>query len=620
MRQLWLLPHAICPSASPRYQTDIIFTWFSAVYSTMTKPNAPVFAPYLERPGHTMATHASRWFMIGSALALAACSSTPLPEWPATTSTTTSAQPSHSAPTRTTTPAPLTASVTPVASNTHLQALPYSAAIAALFPDPNERYSTPGLSEGRRSYTTNSELAELLRNLSQQTPEESPRLGLLSNGNAQSGTPIHTLIATQAKAITPLALDESNRPNVMIVAGQQGTDAAATEAVLVLSKELGAGGLLAPLLDKINIILVPRANPDGFDKGIAATSDGTDLRFDHLQLKTPEARFLAKLVRDYRPSVLLDASEFDAIEPTLQRFAAVRANDMGLQYAVTPNGHEFVTKAAREWLHQPASSALSQAGMRVDWVFEAAGNSAQNGFAMGTLEPTTLTNAASLKNVVSMEASSRGSDLKRTHLQRRVHSQVQAMLAVLQSAAQRATDLRQVNTYVTRDVASHACRSTLAVQAQPNQGQREITLVDAASAQLVQKNVPWTSSLTISNPRTRSNACGYWLSANAVQATERLGMMGVNVQRVAELSSIQTETYQVAPGTSASETAVHLARHSLEAAPGSYYVSMNQPLAFLAAAALEPDTPYSFYSTGVLGDLKEVARVTALPNIVFEEE
>ncbi len=47
----------------------------------------------------------------------------------------------------------------------------------------------------------------------------------------------------------------------MIVAGQQGTDTAATEAVLVLSKELGAGGLLAPLLDKINIIFVPRANP-----------------------------------------------------------------------------------------------------------------------------------------------------------------------------------------------------------------------------------------------------------------------------------------------------------------------------------------------------------------------
>lgn len=582
----------------------------------MTKPNAPVFAPYLERPGHAISTHASRWAIISSALILAACSSTPLPQWPATTSTASSTQPAP--PVTRTAPAATTVSTSPIADNTRLEALPYSAAIAALFPDPNERYSTPGLSDGRRSFTTNSELIELLRTLSQQSPNESPRLGLLNSGNTQSGTPLHALIATQAKAISPLALDESNRPTVMVVAGQQGTDAAATEAVLVLSKELGAGGLLAPLLDKINIIFVPRANPDGFDKGIATTADGTDLRFDHLQLKTPEARFLAKLARDYRPSVLLDAGEFDAIQPTLQRFDAVRADDMGLQYAVTPNGHEFVTKAAREWLHQPATSALTQAGMRTDWAFEAAGNSADNGFAMGSIEPTSLRNASSLKNVVSMEANSRGSDLKRTHLQRRVHSHVQAMLAVLQSAAQRATDLRQVNTFVSRDVASHACRSTLVVQAQQRSEQRQITLVDAASAQLVQRTAAWSSSLSISNPRQRSNACGYWLSANAVQATERLSMLGVNVQRVAELSNIEAETYQAITG--AAGPSVDLVRNNLEAAPGSYYVSMNQPLAFLAAAALEPDTPYSYYSTGVLGDLKEIARVTALPNIVFEEE
>ena len=579
----------------------------------MTKPLAPVFAPYLERPA--LATHTTRCLLASSVLALAACSSTPLPEWPATTTTTTRTQPTAPVETRSA-PAPYAASVTPVASNGHVQALPYSAAIAALFPDPSERYNTPGLAEGRRSFTTNSELAELLRALNQQSAGGSLRLGVLNSGSAQSGTPIYAVVATQAPSITPLALDESKRPTVMIVAGQQGTDVAATEAVLTLTQELTTGGLLAPLLDKINIVLVPRANPDGFDKGIATTADGTDLRFDHLQLKTPEARFLAKLARDYRPSVLLDAGEFDAIEPTLQRFDAVRANDVGLQYGATPNGHEFVTKAAREWLHQPAAQILSQAGLRVDWAFEATGNSAANGFAMGTLDPTTLRNASSLKNVASMEAHSRGSDLGRTHVQRRVYSHVKTMTAVLQNAALRAEDLRKVQTFVTRDVASRACRSPLAVQAQPRIEQRNVTLVDASNAQIVQKAAAWTSGLDVTSPRTRGNACGYWLSANAVQATERLEMLGVNVQRVAELSSLEAETFQA----SSSGTTPSLARSRLEAAPGSYYVSMNQPLAFLAAAALEADTPYSFYSTGVLGSLNDSARVIAPPQIVFEEE
>ncbi len=90
-----------------------------------------------------------------------------------------------------------------MAPNTRLEVLPYSAAIAALFPEPSERYSTPGLSEGRHSATTNSELAELLREISQQSLNQSPRIGLLNSGNAQSGTPIYALVATKAPAISP---------------------------------------------------------------------------------------------------------------------------------------------------------------------------------------------------------------------------------------------------------------------------------------------------------------------------------------------------------------------------------------------------------------------------------
>lgn len=587
----------------------------------MTKPNTLVLAPHQERNASHISTRATRWLMAGSALALAACSSTPLPPWPATSASTPRPSSTVAAETEHVTSS---ASVSPVAPSTRLEALPYAAEIANLFPDPGERYSTPGLSEERRSFTTNSELAQLLLVVSQQSLNGQPRLGLLNSGNAQSGAPIYALVATNANSITPMALDETGLPTVMIVAGQQGTDAAATEALLVLSKELGAGGLLAPLLSKINIVFVPRANPDGFEKGIATTANGTDLRYDHLLLQTPEARFLAKLARDYRPAVLLDAGEFDAIEPSLQRLNAVRANDVGLQYAVTPNAHEFITKAAREWMHEPTVKALSQAGLRVDWAYEA---DPQEGFAMGTLNPTSLRNASSLKNMVSMGADSRGSDLGRTHLQRRVHSHVKAMTAILESAAQRGTDLHKVQTFVVRDVASKACRSTLSVQATPRTEQRDVTFVDAASAQIVQKNVAWRSSLNVGNPRTRSHACGYLLSPDAIEATERLSMLGVVVHRVAELSAVQSESYASGMGTASatvpstqSIAQVSLQRATMEAPPGSFYVTMNQPLAYLAAAALEPDTPYSYFSNGVIRNLSDTTRVVATPDIVFEEE
>ena len=588
----------------------------------MTKPNALVSAPYQEHTASLWGAYASRCLMVSSVLALAACSSTPLPPWPSTPARTssTSTAPANS-PVGTT--AANVVSINPVAPNKQLEVLPYSAEIAALFPEPAEHYNTPGLSEGRRSFTTNAELAELLQTLSQQNSDHQPRLGLLQSGNAQSGAPIYALVASKGKAISATALEETNLPTVMIVAGQQGTDAAATEALLVLAKELGTGGSLTNLLDKINVIFVPRANPDGFDKGTASTANGTDLRFDHLLLQTPEARFLAKLARDYRPAVLLDIGEFAAIGPNIQRLNAVRANDVGLQYALTPNAHEFITKAAREWMHEPTAKALSQAGLRVDWAFDAVGSNAQDGYAMGTLDPTTLHNASSLKHVVSMEADSRGGDLGRTHLQRRVYSHVKTITTILQTAAQRGSDLRKVHAFVTRDIASQACRSTLTVQALRQLEQRDIAMVDVSSAQLVQKQVPWRSSMKITNPRTRSTPCGYWLSANAIEATERLSMLGINVERVGELSSIQAEVYQSGTSTPSNGNTVPtvtLSRTTVEAAPGSFYISMNQPLAYLAAAALEPDTPYSYYSNGVIKHLAETARVVVPPNIVFDEE
>ena len=57
-------------------------------------------------------------------------------------------------------------------------------------------------------------------------------------------------------------------------------------------------GLLEPLTERLNIIIVPRANPDGAEAGSQATANGADMDRDHLVLSTPEARALAALVRD----------------------------------------------------------------------------------------------------------------------------------------------------------------------------------------------------------------------------------------------------------------------------------------------------------------------------------
>lgn len=582
----------------------------------MTTPST--FAPSSFQDRSEARSAPLRWLsVLGAATVLAGCASTPLPVW----------QPSRPAPAPAParTPAPeaaggspssilSTAQTTPIAPAPALEALPYAGEVALRFPDPAVRYQTPGLENGRRSFTTNEELSTLLQTLSTKTLGQPVRLGLITIGTSQQGRPIHALVAAKASAINPEALDETRRPTVLIVAGQQGTDFAPTEALLAMSQELDAGGRLHPLLGQVNVVLVPRANPDGFEAGSAATADGTLLTQDHLLLQTPEARALAKLVRDYRPTVVVNAEEFAAIHPTLEQFDALRADDAGLQYGLSPNVHEFVAKAEREWLHRPITDSLTQAGQRVDWAYTA--SPTDKVLSTGSPAPTSLFNMAALKNLPSLTVQSRGADLQRLHIQRRVHTQVTALTAALHDTIARADDLAKVQSFVTRDVASQACKGQLTVAAQAQQTQRDVVMLDPLTGADKTVRAAWRSSQELRPTLQRPRPCGYWLSPQSDRAVERLRLLGVQVQRVAEQAPVLSDGYAAA----GADAKISVVRNAIDAVPGSYFISMNQPLANVAAAALEPDTPYSYVKQGIIPTLGDLARVMAPTTLVFEED
>ena len=64
---------------------------------------------------------------------------------------------------------------------------------------------------------------------------------------------------------------------------------------------------------------------------------------------------------------------------------------------------------------------------------------------------------------------------------------------------------------------------------------------------------------------------------------------------------------------------VALVRSAIDVPAGSYYVPLNQPLASLVVAALEPDTQSSYFAHRVIGDLSDTARIMATPALIFEE-
>lgn len=562
-----------------------------------------------------------RFSALAMAALLAACSSTPLPPWPGTAP----GMASRPVPAESSVPAPL-ATPAPAPATGPAETLPYSAAVAARFPEPTVRYETPGLEAGRTTYTTQREIEQWLRELANKSLGSGALLGLATAGTSQRGLPIQALVATRARSIEPRALDALDRPTVMLVAQQRGDEPAGSEAMLVIARELAAGGLLEPLLARINVVVVPRANPDGALAGLRATANGVDMTHDHLLLRTPEAQALASLVRDYRPTVVLDAGEFAAAGPYLQKYQALQRPDVQLQYAGTANAHEFVNKAAREWLQEPMTAALNNAQLTSDWYAATASDPKVLTWSMGSIAPDTLRNASALRNSLGLMVRTRGVGIGRTHLQRRVHSQVVAISSALRSTAERTSELNQVQSFVRRDIASQACRQQMVVQATQTPGQREITMLQPETGADYAVKVDWNSSLTLRPLKSRVRPCGYWLSASATAAVDRLELLGVQVLRVAESAPLIADTYTPTPGSapapaggSVRQVQVTPTRGAVDAAPGSYYVPMNQPAAHLAAAALEPDTEFSFFAHHVIGNLDDVARVMVRPALVFEE-
>lgn len=605
----------------------------SRMTSSPSHPEATT--PFPARPLRRTLDRSRTGLLLPLLLSLAACTSVPLPPWPAPGDTPKAppvAAPAPSAPpVAIAQPVPVRPGIVIAAPAAEA---PYSAAVAARFPAPSIIYSTPGLQEGRSSFTSNAEIQTWLRDLTAEA-SRSPGLkaAVLPIGQSQRGEALEALVLTRAAGTDAAALAASGRPTVLLIGQQHGDEPAGSEALLVVAREL-TQGLLRPVLERINVIIVPRANPDGAAAGQRATAGGLDMNRDHLLLNTPEAQALARLTRDYHPTVVVDAHEYTVVGRFLQKFGAIQKYDALLQYATTANVPEFVTKAAEEWFRRPLLTALRAQGLSAEWYYTTSTDLADKKVSMGGTQPDTGRNANGLKNTISLLVETRGVGIGRLHLQRRVHTHVSAISSVLASTAQRAGDLGQLQPYVEKDLSLRACKEEAVVEAGPTLGQQELIMLDPVTGVDRAIRVEWNSALTLRKIKARVRPCGYWLSAASKTAVERLRLHGVQVLRVAEPSSMLGDIYretsraagvrQDVRGTIADagqivNTEVALVRGVIDAPTGSYYVPLNQPLANLVMAALEPDTQSSYFANQLIDNLASIARVMSEPALRAEE-
>ena len=511
--------------------------------------------------------------------------------------------------------------------------MPYNAAVAARFAPPPVSYGTPGLQGSRATFTTQAEIQVWLR---EQAAAASRTPGVvasvLSIGRSQRGAPLEALVLARGANTDPGALVAAGKPTVLLIGQQHGNEPAGSEALLVIAREV-AQGALQPLLEKINVVIVPRANPDGANSDQRATFGGLDMNRDHLLLNTREAQALAKLEQGYQPTVVVDAHEYTVVGRYLEKFGTIQKFDALLQYATTANLPEFLTKAAEEWFRRPLLVALTNEGLSTEWYYTTSGDLQDKKISMGGAQPDTGRNVNGLKNAVSLLIETRGVGIGRLHIQRRVHTHVVAMSSVLTSTAQRASELTQLRPYLDKEVSLQACKDEVVIEAALTPGKYDLVMLDAVSGADKTMAVDWDSALTLRKLKARARPCGYWLSAASTAAVERLRMHGVQVLRVADAGGVLGDRYQetarvaserqdvrgaIADGSAIVQVQVSLSRGLVDVPRGSYYVPLAQPLGNLVVAALEPDTQSSYFASLLIPDLQSIVRVMAPPSIKLE--
>ena len=386
------------------------------------------------------------------------------------------------------------------------------------------------------------------------------------------------------------------------------------------------------------MLIVPRANPDGAYHFVRGLANGADVNRDHLLEATPEGRALGRVFVEFQPDVVLDCHEFGVKLRWYEKFGALQRYDALIQYATVSNLPRALTDASERLFRVPLVDALDKApASRNPGTTRRATTPQDRVVSMGGVSPDTGRNIAGLRNAVSFLIETRGVGIGRAHYKRRVYTHLVAMHAMLDAAARDrrggACALAAAASRTLRDAAGHG---TLVVAGSATPARHTLDLIDPATGADRAVEVDWRSALEIeprSPVRGPTAICcrhpkrpprGAWSTLARRSCASKTGS-----RSMASATGSRAPTKR-ARTTCAATTRTRRRRTSCRsprspsrrrsrAHAGDFYVPLDQPLANVIAAALEPDTQSSYAANHLLtlpaADAGTAGLSAALPRV-----
>lgn len=166
--------------------------------------------------------------------------------------------------------------------------------------------ATPSIAPGRTSFTTQREMLDYLGDI--HTKNSSTVVNLLGPTKDNNYLPVFVL--SKGKELT-FKNTTNGKPTIMLIAQQHGDEPMGCDVLMGTIKRIAQGGMNY-LLDRVNIVIMPRINPDGAAKFTRVARKNIDINDDHQNLYTVEASAVSNIYDLFNPEVFVDLHEYIA--------------------------------------------------------------------------------------------------------------------------------------------------------------------------------------------------------------------------------------------------------------------------------------------------------------------
>ena len=189
-----------------------------------------------------------------------------------------------------------------------LSALAGLAALCAGLAAAPAALKTPAEDGRYTQYTQNEAIGRFLSEADALARELSVQVvGRTTDVEGFAGREIFLAVLSAEGAARPQDLNRK-KPTLLLTASQHGNEHSAKEAALWLVRDLALGEM-KHLLDRLNVLVIPQANPYGNWFDVRRNETGLDMNRDHVKLEAAGVEAIHRVFRAWTPEVTIDVHE-----------------------------------------------------------------------------------------------------------------------------------------------------------------------------------------------------------------------------------------------------------------------------------------------------------------------